>query len=186
MTDIEEYLRNKDYAGLVQYCERLEIFSAVDASITLELIYPIYLAGCILVDDLQSARYLRKRILVASISSPEITAIWNVVTALIKKAYPQVYQNLDSFQWSPYMHTLIEEIRQKIQLDMLTLIPKIYTSIELSQLANYFGTNDVLPELTMRGWELNESTGIMTPVKPGIYIYIIYFYSLTLIICISI
>lgn len=67
------------------------------------------------------------------------------MTALIKKAYPQVYQNLDSFQWSPYMHTLIEEIRQKIRLDMLTLIPKIYTSIELSQLANYFGTNDVLP-----------------------------------------
>ncbi|KAI8075652.1 COP9 signalosome [Thamnidium elegans] len=166
MTDIVDYIRAKDYAGLVRRCEELEIHNAVDASITLEHIYPVYLAACILIDDLQSARYLRKRILASNISSPEINAVWSVVTALIKKEYPLVYQNLDSFQWTQYMQPLTERIKLKIRENMLTLIPKVYSSIEVTQVSNYFGMTDVLLELTSRGWQLDESTGILIPAKP--------------------
>lgn len=116
--------------------------------------------------------------------------MWSVVTALIKKEYPLVYHNLDGFQWSQYMQTLTEQIKLKIRENMLTLIPKVYTSIELTQVSNYFGMTDILPgtflyyyahkkkkklnltmqiylELTSRGWQLDESTGILTPAKPG-------------------
>ncbi|GAA5814754.1 hypothetical protein MFLAVUS_008256 [Mucor flavus] len=166
MTDIVDYIQVKDYSGLARRCEELEIHNAIDASIALEHIYPVYLAACILIDDLQSARYLRKRILASKLSSPEIDAMWSVVTALIKKEYPLVYHNLDVFQWSQYMQPLTEQIKLKIRENMLTLIPKVYSSIELSQVSNYFGMTDILPELTSRGWQLDESTGILTPAKP--------------------
>lgn len=71
--------------------------------------------------------------------------MWSVVTALIKKEYPLVYHNLDDFQWSQYMQPLTEQIKLKIRENMLTLIPKVYTSIELTQVSNYFGMTDILP-----------------------------------------
>lgn len=90
----------------------------------------------------QSARHVRKRILATVNNTPEVNAIWSVVTALIQKSYPQVYQNLDSFQWSEYMVPLIQQVKASTREQMLIMIPNVYTSIELSQVCNYFGTSE--------------------------------------------
>lgn len=53
---------------------------------------------------------------------------------------------------------------------MLQLVSTIYTAIQLSQAAEYFGLSeaDVLQELVVaRGWEYNEATGILYPAKSG-------------------
>ncbi len=91
----------------------------------------------------QSARYVRKRILTdGNMDTPEVNAIWSVITALIKKSYPQVYQQLDSFQWTERMIPLIDDIKSSTRDHMLTLISSIYTSIELSQASQYFGATE--------------------------------------------
>lgn len=72
-------------------------------------------------------------------NTPEIDAIWSVVTALIKKSYPEVYQQLDSAQWTEYMVPLIEDIKSSTRDHMLVLVSSIYTSIELKQASEYFG-----------------------------------------------
>lgn len=85
---------------------------------------------------------MRKRILATNNKTPEIDAIWSVVTALIQKSYPQVYQNLDSFQWTEYMEPLIQQVKTNTRKKMLAMIPQVYTSIELSQVCNYFGISE--------------------------------------------
>lgn len=75
-------------------------------------------------------------------NTPETQAIWQTITDLLKKLYPQVYQDLDSFQWTEYMQPLINKIKQQTREQMFQLISKVYTSIDLAQASNYFG----LPE----------------------------------------
>lgn len=91
--------------------------------------------------------------MVSNNKTPEIDAIWSVVTALIQKSYPQVYQNLDSFQWSEYMQPLVQQIKANTREQMLIMIPNVYTSIELSQVRDYFGTSE---EECLKGREKND------------------------------
>ncbi|KAI8054982.1 COP9 signalosome [Gilbertella persicaria] len=162
MNTIPVLIASKDYKALLDTCEQEEIQYN-----QLEIIYPIYLAGCILTNDLQSARHVRKRILVNKTSSPEIEAIWTVVVDLIKKAYPQVYQDLSQFEWSEWMQPLIEQIKENTREHLFYLISQVYTSMELSQASQYFGVSEeeALQEMTNRGWKYNESTRILYPTK---------------------
>jgi hypothetical protein len=66
-------------------------------------------------------------------------AIWRVIVDLIKKAYPQVYHDLDNYQWSEWMQPLIVQIKQATRENMFQLISKMYTSIESSQASGFFG-----------------------------------------------
>ncbi|CEP11545.1 hypothetical protein [Parasitella parasitica] len=120
----------------------------------------------------QTARHIRQRIHAhrSSKSSPEIEAMWKVVVDIIKKSYPQVYRDLDAFEWSEWMLPLIIKIKENTRNHMLQLISKIYTSIQLSQASDYFGLSqeEVLQELVVsRGWEYNETSQILRPAKPG-------------------
>ncbi|KAI7898913.1 COP9 signalosome [Cokeromyces recurvatus] len=169
MDTILKLTLEKNFIELVNTCEQLEIQSAADTSLDLSYIYPIYLASYILIHDLQSARYLHKRILINNASSPEIDAIWRVIVDVIKKNYQQLYKDLDDYSWSEIMQLLIEHIKQDVREESFQLISNIYTSIELSQASTYFGLSDkeVLNELTARGWSYNESTQILYPIKPS-------------------
>lgn len=169
MSNIPTLIAEKNYNALAQYCEQLELLSATDAAIELDQIYPIYLATSILTDNLVNARYIRKRILInSSHDTPEVKAIWAVIVALLGKSYPEVYQKLDNFQWTQHMIPLIADIKARTRDYMLTLIPNIYTSIELSQAQNYFGVTEereLLQELASKGWKFNESTRVLYPLK---------------------
>lgn len=120
----------------------------------------------------ESARHIRQRINSSKSkdSTPEVEAIWKVVVDIIKKSYPQVYHDLDAFEWSEWMQPLITKIKENTRNHMLQLISKIYTSIQLSQASDYFGLSesDVLQELVVtRGWNYNETTQILYPAKSG-------------------
>lgn len=78
--------------------------------------------------------------------------------------------DLDAFEWSQWMQPLIVKIKENTRNYMLQLVSTIYTAIQLSQAAEYFGLSeaDVLQELVVaRGWEYNEATQILHPAKSG-------------------
>lgn len=78
--------------------------------------------------------------------------------------------DLDAFEWSQWMQPLIIKIKENTRNYMLQLVSTIYTTIQLSQAAEYFGLSepDVLQELVVaRGWEYNEATQILHPAKSG-------------------
>lgn len=46
---------------------------------------------------------------------------------------------MDSFGWTEWMQILVSRIKEKLRNEMLSLIPKVYSSIDLSQVSNLFG-----------------------------------------------
>ncbi|CAO0798249.1 unnamed protein product [Mucor circinelloides] len=170
MDAIPALITENNYHKLLNHCELLEIEYATNKEISIREVYPIALASCILTNDLQTARHIRQRINSEKPkeTTAEIEAIWKVVVDIIKKSYPQVYMDLDAFEWSQWMQPLIAKIKENTRNYMLQLVSTIYTSIQLSQAAEYFGLTeaDVLQELVVaRGWEFNEATQILYPVK---------------------
>ncbi|KAF1804581.1 COP9 signalosome [Mucor lusitanicus] len=170
MDAIPVLITESNYHQLLNQCELLEIEHATNKEINIKEVYPIALASCILLNDLQTARHIRQRInsKTPKESTPEIEAIWKVVVDIIKKSYSQVYTDLDAFEWSQWMQPLITKIKENTRNYMLQLVSTIYTAIQLSQAAEYFGLSeaDVLQELVVaRGWEYNEATGILYPAK---------------------
>ncbi|KAI9475452.1 MAG: COP9 signalosome [Benjaminiella poitrasii] len=135
----------------------------------LSAIYPIYLASCILNHDLQTARYVRKRILINHASSPETDGIWRVIVDLIQKNYTQLYQDLDGYGWSDTMQLFVERIKQDTREKVFRMMAEAFTSIELQQASSWFGlsSEQVLEELIKRGWTLDQSTQLLYPIKPA-------------------
>ncbi|OBZ88571.1 COP9 signalosome complex subunit 8 [Choanephora cucurbitarum] len=162
MNSIPNLITTKNYTELINTCEQLEIQDQ-----HLSEIYPVYLACCVLVQDLQTARYVRKRILANKINSAEIEAIWTFIVDLIKKNYPKVYEDLDQFEWSEGMQLLVNDIQKETRENMFATLSKAYQSIPLWQAAHYFGVSEdqALQELLHRGWTFNETTRILYTVK---------------------
>ncbi|KAK4518787.1 uncharacterized protein ATC70_009010 [Mucor velutinosus] len=174
MDAIPALITESNYHQLLNQCELLEIEHATNKEINIKEVYPIALASCILMNDLQTARHIRQRInsKKPKDTTPEIEAIWKVVVDISKKSYPQVYMDLDAFEWSQWMQPLIIKIKENTRNYMLQLVSTIYTAIQLSQAAEYFGLSeaDVLQELVVaRGWKYNEAAQILYPAKSGKY-----------------
>ncbi|KAI9279987.1 hypothetical protein BY458DRAFT_500963 [Sporodiniella umbellata] len=133
----------------------------------MEEIYPIYISSCILNNNLQEGRYIRKRLQAQKMNTEEIEAIWSIAVAHIKKAYSVIYSAIDQYTWTEKMQLLVAAIKEKSRAEMLTLIPKVYSSIEIEQVCDFFGLSqgELLPELMNRGWNYDEGTKILRPVK---------------------
>ncbi|KAI8978648.1 COP9 signalosome [Pilobolus umbonatus] len=167
MNEIHTLITNESYEELVKSCEITELMGATDSTIILSELYPIYLASLIITDNLQTARYVRKRVLSSQTNTPEIDAIWSVAVALITHLYPQVYQCLDQYAWSAFMIPLTAAIKNKVRNDVSAMISNTYVSIKIDQCCDYFGLpeNEVLSVSDRLGWKYNPSTSIVYPSK---------------------
>ncbi|CAO3689730.1 hypothetical protein G6F70_000696 [Rhizopus microsporus] len=165
MDPIAVLINEQKYADLFEYCQQLEIQSVTNVNVDLQVVYPIYLASSVFINDFQAARYIRKRIKKRNINTEQIEAIWRVIAALINKSYPEAYKQMDSFGWTEWMQILVSRIKEKLRNEMLSLIPKVYSSIDLSQVSNLFGVqgNELITELTNRGWKCEGN--MVYPIK---------------------
>ncbi|KAI8143554.1 COP9 signalosome [Fennellomyces sp. T-0311] len=131
-------------------------------------IYTALLLGYVLVDDLNSARYLRKRILSTNTRTDQIDAAWHICTALLERQFPVFYQALGAFPWSDLVAPLVVDIRAAIRQRLLALVRKAYTTIHKTDAAQYFGMseNEVVSGLMNEGWEFDGETGILSAPEP--------------------
>ncbi|KAI9490459.1 COP9 signalosome [Zychaea mexicana] len=176
MDRIQSFIEAKDYNSLVGACERIELQRATvpNDQWDIEEIYALLLLGYVLIDDLNSARYLRKRILSSNRRTEQIDAAWRICAALWERQFQSCYQALNEYQWSNRAAPLVVDIRETLQKRVLALIRKAYTSIHKADAAQYFGISEdeVVPALMSEGFEYNGESGILTapkliPVKQG-------------------
>ncbi|KAI9303845.1 COP9 signalosome [Cunninghamella echinulata] len=178
------YINNKDYNGLIQACEEYELQYEflTESSISLTDIYAAYLGAYIIVDDLNSARFLRKRMLINQknngwIISDEANKIWEVCKALWNNDYQQAYGLLNNNgnnssqqqqRWaSVELQTMIVDILESIRERVLNKIVTAYTTISLVDVVYYFGLpeNDLIQVLTSKGWIYEPSSQVFTIKK---------------------
>ncbi|CAG8533973.1 3378_t:CDS:2 [Dentiscutata heterogama] len=170
MDTIKGHIANRDYAGLVNFCEELEPQLALtqNNTISLEDFYGTFMLGYLLEQDLPSARFLWKR-LGDNIkgSSKELRLIWDVGIALWQRDYDNMYKLIDLKTWSPVIAPLMEQLGENLRERMLILLSESYSSITIDDVGRYLGLprEKVLSVTNERGWTVDLSTDMMQPKK---------------------
>ncbi|KAI9020236.1 COP9 signalosome [Phycomyces nitens] len=170
MEAILPFIGEKDYKGLIETCEQLELkHSAGQSDIDLSDIDAPYLLGYCLINDLDSARFLRKRILARdNIRKQEVDFAWKICAALWDHQYSQVYNAFNAFPWSEPVQSLVASLQENTRERMLATVANAYTTINVADALYYFGMpeNELVPVLQSKGWSYDTSSKILTPLKP--------------------
>lgn len=160
-----------NYANLVPPLEQQELQSSLtDDGHASPLIYSQLLALYLLLNDLTNAQLLWKRIPDSvKESSPEIVAIWDVGMVLIKRELPDVYAAVDFVEWAPHLKNIMACIKESTRQRVETLIAKAYTSIELKEVAHYFGLTpeETVEQVHKLGWSLDPTGQYVMPKHNG-------------------
>ncbi|CAG8687816.1 21335_t:CDS:2 [Cetraspora pellucida] len=170
MEAIKGHIANRDYTGLVNFCEELEPQLALtqNNTISLEDFYNTFLLGYLLEQDLPSARFLWKR-LGDNVkgNSKELRSIWDVGVALWQRDYDNTYKLIDSNTWSPVIAPLMEQLCENLRERMLALLSEAYSSITIDDVGRYLGLprEKVLSVTDERGWTVDLSTNMLQPKK---------------------
>ncbi|KAI7871668.1 COP9 signalosome [Spinellus fusiger] len=168
MDIIVSLIREKDYSGLVDTCERIELEHAAGrTTISLHDIDAPFLLGYCLVHDLNSARFLRKRILARKdrVVLPEVEAVWKICASLWHQSYPDFYTALHDHTWSDMIQPLIYSLQEHTRERMLSLVTKAYTNINAEEATHYFGLegNELIQVLMSKGWSYDTTSKLLTP-----------------------
>ncbi|KAL0078833.1 COP9 signalosome [Phycomyces blakesleeanus] len=174
MEVILPFITEKNYNGLIETCEQLELkHAAGQSNIDLSDIDATYLIGYCLINDLDSARFLRKRILARdNVRRPEVDFAWKVCAALWDQRYSDFYSALHDFPWSDPIQSLVASLQENTRERMLVTVANAYTSIKISDALYYFGMpeNELVTALLSKGWTYDSSSKILTPNKPELKI----------------
>ncbi|KAI8083017.1 COP9 signalosome [Halteromyces radiatus] len=175
---IETYITTKNYSELLSACEEYELKygTLTDPSFSLYDLYPAYLGSYIIADDLNSARFLRKRMLGKAklqgcAISTETDQMWQVCVALWKRNYKDAYILLnDTSRWSIQIQPMISDILESIRERMATLLSKAYSTLTMDDVIDYFGMQeaDITQALLTKGWSYDTNTKIFTTRKPDV------------------
>ncbi|KAI9314236.1 COP9 signalosome [Dichotomocladium elegans] len=151
MENIAQLINSKDYLRLVEACEDFELQIANDSAAQehVEEFYTILFIAYALVNDLNAARFLRKRLLARNTMphNAQIDAAWRICVVLWQRRYPDFYEALDAFQWCPLVLALIEDLRESVRAKLTELFQKSYTLIDVPTAVKYFGLpeTDLIP-----------------------------------------
>ncbi|SAL99112.1 hypothetical protein [Absidia glauca] len=176
---IDAYITEKDYTGLLNACEEYELKydTLMTPILPLTQVYTAYLGSYIIADDLHSARFLRKRMLIKAEThqwalETETETMWQVCAALWKTDYNAAYHFLnDPTHWSTLITPMISDILESIRERVVLLLAKAYTTITMDNVISYFGMQeqDVVQALSTKGWTYDSTTKTFTTKKLGTY-----------------
>ncbi|KAI9288566.1 COP9 signalosome [Umbelopsis sp. AD052] len=171
MDSIRQNIENRDFQKLIDLCETLEFENSAFPTPDLpqSTIYATLLGAYLIVNDLNSARFLRKRILqhykVEADVPEELNAIWGAGAALWNRSFAKTYAVLDSYAWSADIRPVMAILRDTIQERAYQLICKSFSYIKVISAAEMLGMpQDVVSEaLTKKGWLLDNESQLLKP-----------------------
>ncbi|KAF8467766.1 COP9 signalosome, partial [Kalaharituber pfeilii] len=149
--------------------------------------YSVLLLSLLLVDDINEARFLSKRIASSlipnapsNVSPPlsELTAYplipltYNLLRAVYTRSYSTIYDILLETPWPPIIEPVAMAFLEHFRRKTFKLLSYAYTTITPSQAAKYLGFVDsekaILEKLLAEGWEWDGDQGLLkTVVKEG-------------------
>lgn len=174
---------------LVEFLADLEA-SAITTPLTEQTIdlistyYSAFLLSLLLVDDVNEARFLSKRIashLAPTLPSqlptpvsdltayPLIPPTYNLLKAVYTRSYSSIYNTLLRTPWSPELQPLASTFLEHFRRKTFKLLSYAYTTITPSQAATYLGFENeneqvVLEKLLAEGWMWDGDQGLLKTV----------------------
>jgi len=170
---VQDLIEKADWAGVAKECEEYEFtFAEQGVAVTTQNVplYGIQLLAYYILNDLNSARFLWKRIpSEIRASNTELQAIWTVGKHLwpATRNYPEVYNSLRAVDWHPQYAILVSALEEAFRERTLQLISRAYSMISLKDCANLVGLSDeeMLAFATSLGWDYDDTSNYLRPVK---------------------
>ncbi|XP_038644268.1 COP9 signalosome complex subunit 8 isoform X1 [Scyliorhinus canicula] len=159
------------FSKLLEQCEIQEL--EAPGGIATPQVYAQLLALYLLHNDMNTARYLWKRIPQAiKTANPELGAIWSVGQRIWQRDFPGIYTVISSHQWSDTIQPIMEELRDASRRRAFGLVSQAYTSISADDLAAFVGLpvedavkGSVFTAVLEQGWQADPSTRMVVPKK---------------------
>lgn len=171
LAQLQEAINSGRLAELASLCEALELeLAAKGMEKPSDWPYSIHLLGHIYLSDLNSARFLWKRIPAAvKQSQPELVAAWKIGQCLWTYDYAGVHDALRSYSWSPAVHQIVTAIGDDYSRKNLKLLSTAYSTISVADAAKFLGLTDAetIKCTTQNGWTLDPFSNMLT-VQPVI------------------
>lgn len=165
-TLLHDAINSGRFAEIGSFCESLEIeLAAKGLEKPDDWPYAVQLLGHIYVTDLNSARFLWKRIPgTVKQSHPELVAAWKIGQCMWTYDHAGVHKALRSYSWSPAVQQLVLAIAEEYSRRIMKLLSTAYSTISVSDAARFLGlTEDEAVKRTIQeGWTLDSVSKMLT------------------------
>ncbi|KAL2231444.1 COP9 signalosome complex subunit 8 [Sesamum indicum] len=171
-TVLHEALALKSYDQIADICDTLMLQVASEGvSFHEEWPYAVHLLGHIYSNDINSARFLWKKIpLTVKESQPEVSAVWKIGQRLWMKEYSGVHEAIREFNWSPQILGLVAAFKERYTKRMFELLLSAYSTISIQDTALFLGMNedDAANYALQQGWTLDPASPMLTVKKQAV------------------
>ncbi|CAI9765343.1 unnamed protein product [Fraxinus pennsylvanica] len=166
---LNDTLASKSYSQIADICDSLILqVSSQGVAFQDEWPYAIHLLGHIYINDINSARFLWKRIpLAVKESQPEVLAAWKIGQKLWTRDYAGVHEAIREFNWSPEAQGIVTSFSELYTKRIFELLVSAYSTISTHDTALFLGLNasDAANYALERGWTLDHASKMLTVKK---------------------
>ncbi|KAL7125093.1 hypothetical protein ABFS83_14G092400 [Erythranthe nasuta] len=166
---LNEALAFKSYDKIADICDNLMLQVASEGvAFQHEWPYAVHLLGHIYINDINSARFLWKKIPVAvKESQPELQAVWEIGQRVWMKDYGGVHEAIREFSWSAQTQGIVAAFSELYTKRMFELLVSAYSTISIQDTAVFLGMTeeDAANYAVQRGWTVDSESQTMTVRK---------------------
>ncbi|KAL6501252.1 COP9 signalosome complex subunit 8 [Orobanche hederae] len=162
----------KFYDRIAEICDDLMLQVASEGvAYQDEWPYAVHLLGHIYINDINSARFLWKKIPIAvKESQPEISAVWKICQKLWIKDYGGVHEAIREFSWSPQILEIVAAFSELNSKRMFQLLLSAYSTISIQDTALFLGMkeDDATNYALGQGWTVDPASRMLTVKKKAV------------------
>jgi len=161
---LKEYIDNNEINSMINLCEQFE-FDIAEGKTNGNPFYVPQMLGYLILNDLNSARFLWKRIGKKYKEDDELKGVWEIGKTMWNRNYTEFYTQISGKNWNESISPLLEMLRDTFRDRTLTLISNAYSDIKVGECAGLLGLAeaDTRKLALARGW--TETAGNFQP-KP--------------------
>ncbi|MCD7449809.1 COP9 signalosome complex subunit 8 [Datura stramonium] len=169
---LNEALASKSYDKIADISDNLMLQCAAEGiEFQDEWPYAIHLLGHIYNNDINSARFLWKKIPAAiKEARPEVVAVWRIGQKLWKRDYVGVHEAIREFSWSPEVQPIVASFAELYKKRMFEILLSAYSTISTKDSAHFLGMseNDATNYVLQQGWVLDSASQMLTVKKHAV------------------
>mmetsp|Transcript_23671 Transcript_23671/g.51675 ORF Transcript_23671/g.51675 Transcript_23671/m.51675 type:complete len:203 (-) Transcript_23671:230-838(-) len=163
-TVVQKAIESQDFGSISTICDEYELQLGGSAAVP-DWPYNLHMIGYLINNDLESARFLWKRIpQIQKEGSPELEALWRLTQAMWTRNYPLTHASLHSGKWSSECTGAVAYLAESIRERSIALLSKAYTTISLTDCAVVIGASEdiTLKYMEQAGWQIDPATKMLT------------------------
>eukprot|EP00252_Welwitschia_mirabilis_P014834 TRINITY_DN32871_c0_g1_i1.p1 TRINITY_DN32871_c0_g1~~TRINITY_DN32871_c0_g1_i1.p1 ORF type:complete len:198 (-),score=28.51 TRINITY_DN32871_c0_g1_i1:183-776(-) len=169
LSELHNAISTKRYEDIANICDELEFQLAAKGIKDHDgWPYSIHLLGHIYVQDINSARFLWKRIPThIKENQQEVSAVWKIGQCIWTRNHAGVHTALHDFDWSPEVKPIIAAFSENYTKKMFNLLLSAYSTISVTDTAQFLGMSneDAVSYAVQQGWILDSASQMLTVKK---------------------